>query len=248
MQALISRFFPLLLLGIAALVVGSFARALAVNPATKVIPDTTDPSTLILALAIDDDENATDGKVGITMVISTDEIKQRNYIQLTSGEKIKCNGVQLMFNDPAYTARVFAINNSFRCEYVRNGQTYAIGIPERKHLSPNLEHNSNLQNSQFTIDYTPDAGGSCEVTAQFSDSSHTNSNSVNDLTKHSFTVNINSLSGVGSLIMTRICTYTFNGIFTQSDTVDKNAAIPFDTVNITYKSTFRLYETWEPPA
>ena len=86
------------------------------------------------------------------------------------------------------------------------------------------------------------------VTAQFSDSSQKIPNPVNDLTKHSFTVSINSLSGVGSLIMTRTCTYNFKGIFTQSDTVDKNAAIPFDTVNITYTSTSRLYETWEPPA
>jgi hypothetical protein len=256
MQTSFFRYYSLLLLGFVALVLSSCAGLAAANSpqvGTKVTPDTTDPSTLILTLAIDDDENATDGKVGITMVISTDEITQQNYIQLTSREKVLCNGVQLIFNDPVYTARVFAINNSFICEYVRNGETYAIGIPERKHLSPSLEHNSNLQNPQFIIDYTPDANtpdtrSSCKVTAQFSDSSQTISNSVNDLTKHSFTVTINSLSGVGSLIVMRTCIYNFKGTVTQSDTVEKNAAIPFGAVNITYTSTSRLYETWEPPA
>lgn len=247
------RNFPLLLLGFVALVLSSCASVLAADPPPppQVTPDTTDASTLKVTVTIADDQNATDGKVGFTMQFATDEINDANFIEFIHGESVSCNDTPLIFNSPNYTARVTrpGTGGYFSCYYVRNGRSYRfVHLKVRSVLNASLQTKMDLSNADFNIHYTPDAGGDCNVTAQVSDSSQKFSNPVNDLKKHSFSVTINSLSGVGSLIMTRTCTYKFKGIFTQSDTVDKHAAIPFDAVNITYTSTYRLYETWEPPA
>jgi hypothetical protein len=249
MRTSFSRYSFLLLLGFVALVLNSCAGLAAADPpqvGTKVTPDTTDPSTLILTLAIDDDENATDGKVGITMVISTDEISERNHIQFLHGEKVFCNGVQLIFNDPNYSARLLRPDQLFRCEYVRNGRAYSISEPARPPLKPVLSHDS-----KFVLSYTPESRGLSHCQMQVDTSDANSANAPDKFTEGpsgSHQVNQGSLSGVGSLILTRTCGTHPKGIQTSSDTVDPHAATPFDRVDITYKSTYRLYETWEPPA
>src|SRR5437588_12929516 len=105
MQTSISRIFPLLLLGLAALFLVTYVATRAADPPMQVTPDTTDPSTLKVAVTIDDDQNATDGKVGITMQFATDEISTpTNFIQLIPGESVSCNDTPLAFNSPNYTA------------------------------------------------------------------------------------------------------------------------------------------------
>ena len=249
MQALISRFFPLLLLGIAALVVGSFARALAVNPATKVIPDTTDPSTLKVTVAIDDDQNATDEKVGFTMQFATNEIAGANFIEFTHGESVSCNNTPLTFNSPNYTARVPrpGAGGFFNCIYTRNGQPYPfMHLPVRSNLMPPP---LSIQNPNFDITYIPDAAlPLCPMNATLSDSSMKISDDFMESRSGRFPTSTTALSGVGSLILTRTCMTNERGIQTASDTVDSHAANPLDSVDITYTSTYRLYETWEPPA
>ena len=198
-------------------------------------------------MTIDDDQNATDGKVGSTMQFATDEIKDANYIEFTKGEKVLCNGVQLMFNDPDYTARVSKANQkNFRCEYMWNGGSYPIIIPVRSSLSPHLEINPT--NNNFVIDHTPEYDNSCSITVDLSDGFNTISTNVTNKASDKFTVAVNSLSGVGSLVMTRTCLTNLKGFHTSSDAGNTPAITPFATVSITYKSTSRLYETWEPPA
>ncbi len=200
-------------------------------------------------MTIDDEQNATDGKVGITMQFATDEIKDANYIEFTKGEEVLCNGVQLAFNDPNYTARVSKANQkNFRCEYKWNGGFYPIIFPVRKALSPRLQINANLQTNNFVIDHTPEYDNSCKITVDLSDSSSTISTKVTNQVSDKFTVAVNSLSGVGSLVMTRTCLTNLKGIHNSSDTGNTQAVTPFAIVSITYKSTSRLYETWEPPA
>jgi hypothetical protein len=248
MRTPFSRYSFLLLLGLVALVLSSCAGlAVAADPPPKVTPDTTNPSTLRVTVTIDDDENATDGKVGITMQFATDEIKDANYIEFAKGEKVLCNSVQLAFNDPNYTARVSKANQkNFRCEYKWNGGSYPIIFPVRKSLSPHLEINA--KNNNFVIDHTPEYDNSCSITVDLIDSSSTISTNVTNQVSDKFTVAVNSLSGVGSLIMTRTCLTNLKGIHIPSDAGNTPAVTPFAIVSITYKSISRLYETWEPPA
>jgi hypothetical protein len=258
MRTLISRYFPLILLGLAALFLARYAATQAADPPLKVTPDTTDPSTLTVAVTIDDDQNATDGKVGITMQFATDEILDpKNYIQFMHGEEVSCNGVQLMFNDPNYTARVTRPDPGefFTCVYTRNGQPYQLmHLPARTNLilpllKPPLLLDMKLQNSNFDIYYHADMTlPLCQMNVTLSDSSTSNSIRFTESRSGVFPTSITTFSGVGSLILTRMCPAHSRGIQTESDTVDPHAAIPLDSVDITYKSTYRLYETWEPPA
>ena len=259
MQKAISRYFPLLLLGLAALFLARYAATQAADPPLKVTPDTTDPSTLTVAVTIDDEQNATDEKVGITMLFATDEISDpKNYIQFMHGEEVSCNGVQLMFNDPNYTARVTRPDPGefFTCVYTRNGQPYQLmHLPARTNLilpllKPPLLLNMKLPDSNFDIYYHADETlPLCQMNVTLSDSSKTiNIPPFPESRSGVYTTPITTLSGVGSLILMRTCFTPLKGIQTASDTVDPHAAIPLDSVDITYKSTYRLYETWEPPA
>src|SRR5258707_15171596 len=152
MRTSFSRYSFLLLLGFVALVLSSCAGlAAAADPPPQVTPDTTDPSTLIVMMTINDDENATDGKVGISLQFATNEIKDANYIGFTKGEEVFCNGARLVFNAPAYTARVSAVNGHFTCDYVRNGKAYSISERARPLLNPHLDHNKLL------LHYNPDS-------------------------------------------------------------------------------------------
>ena len=173
------------------------------------------------------------------------------------GEEVSCNGVQLMFNDPNYTARVTRPDPGefFTCVYTRNGQPYQLmHLPARTNLilpllKPPLLLNMKLQNSNFDIYYHADMTlPPCQMNATLSDGSTTTSKGFTESRSGVYTTLITSLSGVGSLILMRTCFTPLKGIQTASDTVDPHAAIPLDRVDIMYTSTYRLYETWEPPA
>ncbi len=247
MRTSFSRYSFLLLLGFVALVLSSCAGlAAAADPPPKVTPDTTDPSTLKVMMTIIDEENATDGKVGISLQFATNEITNVNYIQLMTGEEVFCNGVKLTFKDPVYTARVSAENGKFTCDYIRQGRAYSISERARPSLEPALSHDN-----KFVLSYTPESSGLSHCQMQVDTSDANSANAPDKFTEGpsgSHQVNQGSLSGVGSLILTRTCGTHPKGIQTSSDTVDPHAATPFDRVDITYKSTYRLYETWEPPA
>ena len=254
MQTFFSRFFPLLLLGLAALFLASYAATHAADPSPiKVTPDTTDPSTLKVTVTINDDQNATDWRVGITMQFATDEISDpKNYIQFIHGEEVFCNGVQLMFNDPNYTARVTrpGAGGFFTCIYMRNGHSYQfMRLPARTDLNPPLLMNTDLNNPNFDIHYNADKTlAPCGMHVDLSDNHSTISKDFTESRSGVYTTSITGLSGVGSLTLKRMCQAHPRGIQTASDTVDPHAAIPLDRVDITYTSTYMLCETWEPPA
>src|SRR5258706_4317701 len=170
MRTSFSRYSFLLLLGFVALVLSSCDLAAAADPPPKVPPDSTKPSTLRVTVTIDDEQNATDGKVGITMQFATDEIKDANYIEFTKGEEVLCNGARLAFNAPAYTARVSAVNGHFTCDYVRNGKAYSISERARPLLNPHLDHNKLL------LHYNPDSRslGYCQMQVDTSDANSAN--------------------------------------------------------------------------
>ena len=203
-------------------------------------------------MTIDDDENATDGKVGISLQFATNEINNANFIAFTKGEEVFCNGVQLIFNDPNYSARVLMPDQFFRCEYVRNGRSYLIiALNVRSILSPHLSPNADLQNPNFDIHYNPDRTlPLCGMQVDLSDNNRISpiSHTFTESRSGVYPTQITSLSGVGSLKLIRTCGTHLKGIQTSSDTVNPRAATPFDKVDIMYISTYRLFETWEPPA
>ena len=249
MRTTFCRYYLLLLLGLVALVLSSCASVLAADPPPQVTPDTTNPSTLKVTITIDDDQNATDGKVGFTMQFATNEISDANFIQFTHGESIFCNDISLTFNSPNYTARVTRpdSNSYFICYYKWNGRRYQfVHLKVRSLLKAPLLY---IPQNPFDIHYTPDATlPLCPMNVTLSDNSTTINTSFTESRSGVFQTSVTTLSGVGSLILTRTCTTNEKGIQTASDTVDPHVAIPLDMVNITYKSTYRLYETWEPPA
>jgi hypothetical protein len=253
MRTLISRYFPLILLGLAVLFLARYAATQAADPPTQVTPDTTDPSTLKVMVAIDDDQNATDGKVGITMLFATDEISDVNSIKFIHGESVSCNNTPLTLNNSNYTARVTrpGINGYFTCIYTRNGQPYQfVHLSVRSLLKTPLLY---IPQNPFNIYYNPDKSDPqlslCQMNVTLSDRSTTiNIPPFPESRSGDYTTSITTLSGVGSLILTRMCPAHLRGIQTESDTVDPHAAIPLDRVDIMYTSTYRLYETWEPPA
>lgn len=241
------RNFPLLLLGFVALVLSSCASVLAADPPPppQVTPDTTDASTLKVTVTINDDQNATDGKVAISLQFATNEIRDPNFIEFTNGEEVSCNGVRLNFNSPNYTTRIGAQNERFTCVYVRQGRTYSISEMERPLLKPYLDHNTD--HNPLLLHYKADSRrlGYCQMQVDTSDAHSANaSDKFTEGSSGSRQVNQGSLSGVGSLILTRTCSPPITGHATPSDTVDKNAATPFGMVAITYTSIARIFVTW----
>jgi hypothetical protein len=192
-------------------------------------------------MTINDEENATDGKIGISLQFATNEIKDTNYIAFTKGEEVFCNGVRLTLNAPAYTARVAAENGKFTCDYVRQGKSYSISEPARSLLKPILAHNT------FVLSYTPESRGlsDCQMQVDTSDANSANApDKFPEGPSGSHQVNQGSLSGVGSLILTRTCPSELKGHATSSDTIDSHAVTPFGDVMIKYVSVWRLYVTW----
>ncbi len=242
MRTSFSRYSFLLLLGFVALVLSSCAGlAAAADPPPKVTPDTTDPSTLKVMMTIIDEENATDGKVGISLQFATNEITNVNYIQLMTGEEVFCNGVKLTFKDPVYTARVSAENGKFTCDYIRQGKSYSISETARPLLNPRLDHNSLL------LHYDADSRqlGYCPMRVNTSDANTTNApDNFTEGPSGSLQVNQGTLTGVGSLILTRICSSELTGHEASPDRGASHAATTFGDVKITYTSVWRLYVTW----
>jgi hypothetical protein len=243
MRTSFSRYSLLLLLGFIASVLSSCAGlAAAADPPPQVTPDTTDPSTLVVMMTIYDDENATDGKVGISLQFATNEIKDPNYIAFTKGEEVFCNGVRLTLNAPAYTARVSAENGKFTCDYIRQGRAYSISERARPSLEPALSHDN-----KFVLSYTHESRGLSYCPMQVDTSDANSANPHDKFTEGpsgSHQVNHGSLSGVGSLILTRTCPSELKGHEVSPDRGASPAATPFGDVKITYTSVWRLYVTW----
>jgi hypothetical protein len=242
MRTSFSRYSFLLLLGFVALVLSSCNLPAAADPPPpQVTPDTTDPSTLNVMMTINDDENATDGKVGISLQFATNEIKDSNYIAFSNGEQVLCNGKTMPFNAPVYTARVAAENGKFTCDYVRQGRAYSISVTERQLLKPHLDHNTLL------LHYDADSRqlGYCPMRVDTSDANTTNApDNFTEGPSGSHQVNQGTLSGVGSLILTRTCPSELKGHEASPDKLASYAATPFNDVKITYTFVWRLYVTW----
>ncbi len=247
MRSSISRFSFLFLLVLVCLIASSCVAApLPVSATTasqdppaagiQVSPDTTDPPTLDVIVSIDQGQNDSDGLTAITIQFSTNEIHNQNFVRFDHGEKVKCNNVLLSFGDAAYSAHVPASNNTYTCTYQRGKKTFIIiSVRERTKLSPEFVQDNS--GDKFMVHYSPDKNPyRCPVQVEASDSSQTISGpSVLEGGNGVYTgPDRSALSGEGTLVMTRVCTFNLK----------RTATTAFDKVMATYTSTATSVVVW----
>jgi len=206
----------------------------------QVSPDTRDPPKLDVIVSIDQGQNDSDGLTTITIQFSTNVIHNQNFVHFDHGEKVKCNNVLLGFGDTAYSARVLASNNAYTCTYQRGKKTFIIiSVQARTPLSPLLI--SDTVGKTFIVRYHPDKTqyrSPCQVKVTASDDTQT-------ITGRSLPENGNgvytgpdrsALTGQGTLVMTRVCSFNLKG-----------AATAFEKVTATYSSTATSEVVWFGP-
>ncbi len=242
MRSACSKYTVLLLLGLlsfiaSSCVVPTAVSASASSPAIQVSPTSADPAMLNVTVAVDEDQTASDGRSMITVQFSTITIQNQNNVQFTNGEKIICNGVSLIFRDSGYSDRVGAVEGRYTCTYQwAQGISTIISVIARTQLRPRLVPGADGHN--FIVHYNPDQVHRCHVKVEASDSSQTISGpSVLESGDGLYTgPDRSALSGSGMLVMTRLCTFTFEGAITD-----------FNRVDATYTSTAKSDVTWFTP-
>lgn len=250
MRSACSKYPVLLLLGLLSFIASSCVEPMAMpaiasssgmflssSSAIQVSPTSTDPATLDVTVAVDEDQAASDGRSMITVQFSTITINNRNYVQFTNGEKIVCNGVSLIFRDSVYSDRVGAVDGRYSCTYQwAEGTSTIIPVIVRTQLRPRLVPDADGHN--FIVHYNPDPVHRCHVKVEASDGSQTISGpSVLESGDGVYTgPDRSALSGSGMLVMTRLCTFKFVGADTD-----------FDVVKATYTSTAKSDVTWFTP-
>jgi hypothetical protein len=137
--------------------------------------------------------------------------------------KITCNGTTLTFDGQNYSASATNNNGSLQCKYTWNAGITSIPTPIQTQLAPTIETHGNL----ITVHYNPDGGDGCEFKVDASDGTHTvNATSTQD-TGSIRGIDISSLSGSGTVTLTRVCTL-------------KSANAGFKSLDVTYTATETL--------
>jgi hypothetical protein len=202
----------------------------------SVTPVKTSAGTLIVTINIDEDQDATDGMSNITMQFRTDVIEEDNYVIFHHGEKITCNGItQNLNNTQVYTFKV-PRKGGYTCLYrgYKKADLLApvrmIGVSARSTLSPQRPV---IGSQHFKISYRPDASNrTCSITANASDNlndSVQGASSSSDLGVYTGP-STSSLSGEGSVMLQRSCSWTLHN--------------SFDTIFLTYQSSASVEVTW----
>lgn len=247
MRSSISRFSFLLVLVLIGLIASSCVVAdpggsanISTQDASTIIqalPDTTDPPTLDVTVTINEGQNDSDGLTSITVQFSTNEIHNQNFVQFDHGEKIKCNNVLLGFGGTAYSARVSAIDNRYTCTYQRGHKIFPIiSVQQRTKLSPVLV--SDTSGDKFIVHYSPDKiqfRSPCHIQVNARDATQTIPGSSKQEEGDGVYTgpDRSALTGEGTLVMTRTCSFKL-----------KKGTTPFDRVMATYTSTTTTEVVW----
>jgi len=202
----------------------------------RVTPINTSAGTLIVTINIVEDQDATDSMSNITMQFRTDLIEEDNYVNFHHGEKVSCNGVSIKLNDSQmYTFKV--PQEGYACSYTgftssTDPPTTAsmIDVAARSTLSPQRPI---IGNQHFKVSYAPDVSNhACSITADAIDNSNNpiqGAHSSSDLGVYTGPPT-SSLSGEGSIMLQRTCSWTLHN--------------SFDTIFLTYQSTASVEVTW----
>jgi len=201
----------------------------------EVTPINTSAGTLIVTINIVEDQDATDSMSNIAMQFRTDVIEENNFVNFHHGEKVTCNGASIKLNDSqTYTFKV--ARAGYICSYtgftsnVDPPAVSMIDVAARSTLSPQRPI---IGGKSYKISYTPDASDhTCSITADASDNSNNSiqgAPSSSDIGEYTGPAT-SSLSGEGSILLRRTCSWTLHN--------------SFDTIFLTYQSTASVEVTW----
>jgi len=224
-----------------------------------VTPDTTIPSTLQVTVTIAEDQEASDGLNGksvITLGFSTNEIAETNTVIFTHGENVHCNGsIMTLGNFTNYWSRV-AIPYGFlyTCVYhyflhndPHSPQIATIfSFHAAQHpLSPVLHR---PVSGNFQVQYTPGPTitHSSNCTVQVTANAPNQSASGDTVPQSGSTYtgsDASGLNGLGNIVMTRSCI----PISYNHDNDADDTGLTFAAVNVTYTSTASYEVSWVPP-
>jgi hypothetical protein len=223
-----------------------------------VTPDTTIPSTLLVTVTIAEDQEASDGAHGmsvITLGFSTNETIPPSQVIFISGENVICNGSGIALgNAVSYWVRVaIPYDTSYTClyHYFLHGNphiqtatifnVHAASAP----LSPVL-HRPVI--GGFQVHYTPGTTitHSSNCTVQVTANAPNQSASGDTVPQSGSTYtgsDASGLNGLGNIVMTRSCI----PISYNHDNDADDTGLTFAAVNVTYTSTASYEVSWVPP-
>jgi hypothetical protein len=245
----IKTFIPVLLILLCPLLLGASCDGGTPPSATPTVigitPKDTTAKTLQVIIGIAEDQNRADGKSKLIMRFRTNVVTEDNFVKFVHQEAVTCNGVTQKLNDASvYTLQVAEVQNQYACTYTGYAQDIGqlatpvpmITLTARSVLAP---HNLSVDSKGYTIDYTPDTKElACPITADATDGARKISGSgsvpplLSDRGQYQYQgSDIASLTGEGSILLTRTCSATLR------DT--------FDTVNWTYESKAKVPVTWK---
>jgi len=218
---------------------------------------------LQVTASIAEDQEASDGKYGssgVTLQFSTNEIAEANTVIFTHGEKIYCffNNQQRTFvlgNATSYSFHVAIPNNPFtyKCDYhyslngnLKSSNIFIFNSPQ-KPLAPVLQrpvgNNSNFKVSYYPGNPSPNTK-TCTVQVTANAPNGTVTGDTVSQGENMYTgPDVSSLSGLGNIVMTRICIPVS---FNHQNSANDHSSV-FDVVNVTFTSTASYEVSWYPP-
>jgi hypothetical protein len=204
-----------------------------------VSPIDTSPSSLVVAITINEDQDAIDRTSNITLQFSTRQIEEDNYVLFDDpNEVVVCNGVkEPLGSTQSYTFHI--PSQRYTCKYSGNIQDGTVldyvpmfDFPPRSTLSPKPP---NVTSSGFSIRYRPDLDATCTMTATAKDSAGDPDVVGNEELSNNGVYNgpaTDSLQGNGEILLTRTCP------------VKPPENSPFYALSITYISSASVEVTW----
>jgi hypothetical protein len=258
------RYSILLFLGLIPIILDACSSGASDPPVT---PDTTIPSTLQVNVTIAEDQDASDGAYGksvITLGFNTNETIPPSQVIFVNGESVSCknnnhNNSITLGNFASYWFRVAIPYNSwYTCDY----HYFLKGKPESANifsfhaakypLSPVLLR---PVNGNFQVRYTPgptitnSSNCTVQVTANAPNGivtgNTTSQNTTSQVEKiYSGEADVSSLNGLGNIVMIRSCIPFNINPHNAPECQCYGSISKFDAVKVTYTSTASYEVSW----
>jgi hypothetical protein len=261
-------FSMLLFFGLAALILHACAAG-----GDPVVPDTYVPPTLQVMVTINEDQDASNGQLGSSMVslqFMTNEINPSEFVTFGSQEYVVCNGIRLNLSSFGSGVTNFSVNMTipsnpanYTCAYYypQNGNTAhtpIFTVPVLNQLHPQLQRPVS-SSADISVSYNYDHNRpdcQVQVLANAPNGNATGNSVPEDQGiypgPNGGTLNVGSLSGEGNLAMTRTCVPP-NEQFDHHNKADDGCQcngsplnFEFDKLNVTFKSTATVEVSWVP--
>lgn len=260
MRSTRNRYFMLLFLLFAPIVLNACSSGGSDPPVT---PDTTIPSTLHVTVTIAEDQDASDGAHGmsvITLGFTTNETIPPSQVIFINGESVNCNGSTITLgNFTNYWSRVaipygflytcvyhyFLHNDPHSPQIATIFSFHAAQYP----LSPVLQRP--VGNSNFKVHYNPGSPNpnvnTCTVQVTANAPNQSASGDTVPQSGSTYTgSDASGLNGMGNIVMIRSCIpFTINPHNAPECQCNGSPkAFDFDAVNVTYTSTASYEVSW----